>query len=812
MPLNVSPGLATDAEDQEALAVSFASAGNVAASRLDFAEVACGQLLVYGWIVNFSRAVESATVHLGNFSFDLVAQAIPVRRPDVAHHFALDPADEDHGFYSLLDLPLDISATDHLVLRTRLSSGQVFDSRWPVSFHDTRDDFFREPYLATLSQLLRKLPKFEAKRLIDFVGPSMKLRVAREDARVLPPPVEFVVDLCCVLDHRTLVVAGWRCDPFKELTTPTLQIGDSTWSFWDHAVFFERPDIKGFSGNAGKRNGADPPGFIVVLQIPHEDADKDEVTFDFAMGEAIVRLTHAVSYLPHEARRDFISFFGKMEPNIALNLSKRAASDFRDAGREGCLALLMEFVAESAVERLSSSIQHDKPRYFLHIDQAIPVASSGLFLTGWFYSDTGVEVDIECHCGPAKFTVSQNWFRHVRADVSSYLANLGIQPAHHAHGFTCYVPLSVSDAKCFIRAATESGDSRHLRVAVADPSDSAMQTIRLLLTSFHSGHPELHSLLDRQIGPAVEAAWSAAPKLKRTPVVRNYGAVPASPVVSIIVPLFGRHDFAAYQMALFADDPEFQNIELIYVVDDPAILADFARACDDLHGVFAVPFCVVSCGLNLGFAGANNLASEVARGRYLLFLNSDVMPSRTRWVGDLLRTYRSLPNPGMLGVKLLYEDGSIQHAGIAFRRNPGWGNLWINDHPLKGQSPFGLDGVRRVDAVTAACALVDASLFREIGGFSEDYIIGDFEDSDLCLRLDSKGRGSYVALDVELYHLERQSQNRLNDLNWRLNLTLYNCWLHNTRWDRSIASRVGESSSSEAVPSDYLDPSPAVST
>jgi O-antigen biosynthesis protein len=394
--------------------------------------------------------------------------------------------------------------------------------------------------------------------------------------------------------------------------------------------------------------------------------------------------------------------------------------------------------------------------------------------------------------------------------VSSYLADLGIQSADPAHGFTCYVPLSATGAPYYISTTTESGESRHLRVAVADPPDSPLQTIHSLLTSFHSGHPDLHSLLNRQIGPAVTAAWSAALKPKRTPVVRAYGTIPASPMLSIIVPLYGRHDFAAYQMALFADDPEFQNIELIYVVDDPAILTDFTRVCDDLHGVYDVPFLVVSCGLNLGFAGANNLGSEVAQGQYLLFLNSDVMPSRAGWAGDLLRTYQSLPNPGMLGAKLLYEDGSVQHAGIAFRRNPGWGNLWINDHPLKGQSPLGLDGVRRVDAVTAACALAEACLFRDVGGFSEDYIIGDFEDSDLCLRLDLKGRASYVDLDVELYHLERQSQNRLHDMNWRTNLTLYNCWLHNTRWDRSIVGRAGESSSSEVAPSGYRDPSPAV--
>jgi GT2 family glycosyltransferase len=163
-------------------------------------------------------------------------------------------------------------------------------------------------------------------------------------------------------------------------------------------------------------------------------------------------------------------------------------------------------------------------------------------------------------------------------------------------------------------------------------------------------------------------------------------------------------------------------------------------------------------------------------------MNSDVIPKRPGWVGDFLRIYRSLTRPGLLGAKLLYEDGSVQHAGIAFRRHAAWGDLWINDHPLRGQSPLGLSGVREVDAVTAACAFIDAALYRELGGFSEDYIVGDFEDSDLCLRASSAGRPNYIALDIELYHLERQSQNQMGDAIWRTNLTLYNCWLHNSRW------------------------------
>jgi GT2 family glycosyltransferase len=295
--------------------------------------------------------------------------------------------------------------------------------------------------------------------------------------------------------------------------------------------------------------------------------------------------------------------------------------------------------------------------------------------------------------------------------------------------------------------------------------------------------------MDRHLGPAVSATWAAKEGSPRKAASDRFGVAPSVPAVSIIVPLYGRHDFAEYQLALFANDPEFQNLELIYVVDDPTIFDEFRSLCPGLYRTYRVPFTLAFCGASLGFAGATNLGAQVACGQHLLLMNSDVLPRRPGWVGELLRTYGSLPQPGMLGAKLLYEDGSVQHAGMRFRRHSAWANLWINDHPGKGQSPSGLAGVRDADAVTAACVLIGSELYRQLGGLCEDYIVGDFEDSDLCLRAALAGRRNYVALDVELYHLERQSQNRVGEAAWRSNLTLYNCWLFNSRWaDRIVAT------------------------
>jgi len=127
-------------------------------------------------------------------------------------------------------------------------------------------------------------------------------------------------------------------------------------------------------------------------------------------------------------------------------------------------------------------------------------------------------------------------------------------------------------------------------MSVSEKAESALQTVRALLTSFHSERGDPRSLMERHVGPAVQAVWAARYKPVRKSVVCSYGPAPSNPLVSIIVPLYGRHDLAEYQMALFADDTEFQSVELIYVVDDPAIVDEFRRVSPDLYGMYQVPF------------------------------------------------------------------------------------------------------------------------------------------------------------------------------------------------------------------------------
>jgi GT2 family glycosyltransferase len=88
-----------------------------------------------------------------------------------------------------------------------------------------------------------------------------------------------------------------------------------------------------------------------------------------------------------------------------------------------------------------------------------------------------------------------------------------------------------------------------------------------------------------------------------------------------------------------------------------------------------------------------------------------------------------------------------------------------------------------VEAATAACLLLRRERFEALGGFSTVFVVGDFEDSDLCLRLRQQGLGVYVDRRAVFYHLERQSVG-FGEVNDRLKMKVVaaNAFTHHQRW------------------------------
>lgn len=155
--------------------------------------------------------------------------------------------------------------------------------------------------------------------------------------------------------------------------------------------------------------------------------------------------------------------------------------------------------------------------------------------------------------------------------------------------------------------------------------------------------------------------------------------------------------------------------------------------------------------ISRGFAAACNLGATQAGGEFLVFLNNDTIP-HPGWLSALLEPMRADSSIGVVGSKLLYPDGSIQHAGVVFA--PAAYSPIMPLHIYKGDrgdAPW-VNKPREFQAVTAACLLVRRDLFLGLGGFDKAYV-NEFEDVDFCFRVRERGlRVFYTPKSVLTHH------------------------------------------------------------
>jgi len=159
------------------------------------------------------------------------------------------------------------------------------------------------------------------------------------------------------------------------------------------------------------------------------------------------------------------------------------------------------------------------------------------------------------------------------------------------------------------------------------------------------------------------------------------------------------------------------------------------------------------------FSRLNNLAAADSAAEFFLFQNNDVIHQQPDWLRHLLGEMLADPTVAVVGPKLVYPNGFVQHGGVIL----GLGG--VADHAHRGlpaQAPgyFGRAIVaQEVCAVTAACMLVRTSAFRAVGGFDESFAVA-FNDVDLCLRLRQAGHKIIYAPEVIAVHHESASRGR----------------------------------------------------
>lgn len=170
------------------------------------------------------------------------------------------------------------------------------------------------------------------------------------------------------------------------------------------------------------------------------------------------------------------------------------------------------------------------------------------------------------------------------------------------------------------------------------------------------------------------------------------------------------------------------------------------------------------------FAAMNNRGALAASGEVLVFLNDDVEPLSAEWLNELVAQVQR-PEVGVVGAKLLYPSGAVQHAGIALGMMDGAG------HPHRGtlgDAFWPWSGMtRNVTAVTGACMALRRRVFEELNGFDLGFPV-NYNDVDLCLRARQAGYEVICEASAVLRHQE--SKTRVHGISWEERERFYARW------------------------------------
>jgi GT2 family glycosyltransferase len=429
------------------------------------------------------------------------------------------------------------------------------------------------------------------------------------------------------------------------------------------------------------------------------------------------------------------------------------------------------------------------------LELAVSDAGGGVFIAGWLRDPLGL---VDGGLALRDLMTGQSipvpaLHRLPRPDLAKQFGKATHGDAGPLPGFLAHLP----DAEAMtggpvgqwgLELRLASGDTIQL---IAPPGLLPPVRARSLVLRAVDPQGLTEQILDDCLTPAVARLQRATLAGLAAPEIIAIGARPARPQVAIVIPLYRNLRFLPFQVAAFACDAALRaTAEIIFVLDSPEQRAAVEYLLRGLHAIHAMPVTLVVMAANAGYAGASNAgaAAACASAEHLLLFNSDVIPERSGWLAAMLDPMRRDPRVLASGPKLLFEDGSVQHAGLFFARYGAAGD-WLNGHYGKGMPRRHPDVLRArsVPGVTGAALLVRRAAFAEVGGFCTDYVIGDYEDSDLCLRLRALGGDIRYAPAAELYHFERQSIS--GHVGYAETLACaHNRRLHHRRWDASIAA------------------------
>jgi GT2 family glycosyltransferase len=264
--------------------------------------------------------------------------------------------------------------------------------------------------------------------------------------------------------------------------------------------------------------------------------------------------------------------------------------------------------------------------------------------------------------------------------------------------------------------------------------------------------------LDRT-GTAATAEAHADPfGVPRAFATRIRWRLPASaPQVSLVIPTRDRLDLLRPCIdSVLRTAPTYPGALEIVVVDNDSVEPATCQFLAQLARTSSVARVVPYLG-DFNWSAISNVGAHAARGQVVVFLNNDTVALSEDWCTELV-AQALRPEVGAVGGRLLYEDGTLQHAGVVLGVEGAAGHDSVGESPERG-GYFGRSHLLRSSAaVTGACLATRRDVFERLGGFDEVQLKVAFNDVDYCLRLQAAGYRVIYNPFAVLYHFESKSR------------------------------------------------------